>query len=389
VSNPNQHSDEQNTESAGTQSSPLKLPLPFDPGSALISGSKAVPAVRYAVGVVGVCAAAAIATSFFNRSLRTPAVATVVLLALMFFLWVFSRLVALAKDDLRPAMLVLTWAFLILTVSSVALVLSSTFFRYPRPLPDIVGDLLDRPKSNTNTNPSLPEDKPKPTAPENQPSQPKNNEEKQAEVQRQAAVPASRAKVRPDSTAHDNANEKRPSANVVGPSPATNVTEKSAAVSASIAPASNVPTPPQQSLSDKCPRPQSATNSPYSAIPDEATPSFGSVEYGKAAVTAYKKGDYNWSCYLVLRQRRFSSLFFWRDNQAYLAGALYKLGDEADGQQQLHSLLTYAGESKVDFLLSNYARALDDAGDVQTSPVKEEFKRTKKAILDHRDSLSE
>ncbi|MCP4990584.1 MAG: hypothetical protein GY928_32460 [Colwellia sp.] len=97
---------------------------------------KAVPAIRYALGLAGIGAAVAIVAGF-QLDFRVAIFGTIIMIALMFVLLVFAKLVAIAKaknvrEDIfvNPA-LVATWAFLILTIVSSALLMTSYFFVWP------------------------------------------------------------------------------------------------------------------------------------------------------------------------------------------------------------------------------------------------------------------
>jgi len=89
-----------------------------------------VPAVKYALGVAGVSAAAALAAGVAGDWGRALAGAAVMLL-LMTALALFARLSSLAARDLRPALLLLVWCALLLTVATAALLLASVFFGRP------------------------------------------------------------------------------------------------------------------------------------------------------------------------------------------------------------------------------------------------------------------
>jgi hypothetical protein len=114
--------------------------------SVLRSAIQAVPAVKYALGVAGVGAAAALTTQFFNA----PGVAlasTGIMLLMMVLLVVFAALVGISTSTpggakasplYYPAMF-FTWAMLILSVGSAALVCTCVFFSFPKPLGELIG----------------------------------------------------------------------------------------------------------------------------------------------------------------------------------------------------------------------------------------------------------
>ena len=129
------------------QNAPQKPPTPW---GVLLEAVRAVPAVKYALGVAGVASAAAIAIAFF-KSPAAALLATIVMLALMAILYVFTRLVAADQQHAQGAALVLMWFCLgLFFVWSVLLTLS-VFFDIPKPLPALLGRLLDTPKAATGT----------------------------------------------------------------------------------------------------------------------------------------------------------------------------------------------------------------------------------------------
>ncbi|HZN10498.1 MAG TPA: hypothetical protein VFC61_02405 [Blastocatellia bacterium] len=100
------------------------------PAEVVRGAVRAVPAVKYALGVAGVSAAAALAAGVAGDWGRALAGAAVMLL-LMTALALFARLSSLAARDLRPALLLLVWCALLLTVATAALLLASVFFGRP------------------------------------------------------------------------------------------------------------------------------------------------------------------------------------------------------------------------------------------------------------------
>jgi len=92
---------------------------------------KAVPQVRWALGVLGVAAAASLVFGLFaNKFVATAG--TFAMLVLMVVLVVFARGVAtLARTSLRIPALFFMWAAMILTVGPVALAITSLFFNQP------------------------------------------------------------------------------------------------------------------------------------------------------------------------------------------------------------------------------------------------------------------
>lgn len=123
---------------------------PVTPWGVLLEAVRAVPAVKYALGVAGVASAAAIAIAFF-KSPVAALLATIVMFALMAVLYVFTRLVAAEKQHAKGAGLAMMWLCLgLFFFWSVCLTLS-VFFDWPKPLPALLGRLLDTPKAATGT----------------------------------------------------------------------------------------------------------------------------------------------------------------------------------------------------------------------------------------------
>jgi len=107
------------------------------PFRVLTSAVKAVPAVRYALGVAGIMAALALGKAFF-ASTSEALIGAAFMLVLMFLLVVFAAAARTDSSAQRALALTATWALLILFVGSAALLVSSTFFAWPLPLSDLV-----------------------------------------------------------------------------------------------------------------------------------------------------------------------------------------------------------------------------------------------------------
>jgi hypothetical protein len=91
---------------------------------------RAVPAVKYALGVAGIFAVVAIVSSF-GLDPRIAAAGAILVLVLMVVLVIFAKLTTIApKHFLKPA-LVMTWAFLFITVATAILLCTSVFFGVP------------------------------------------------------------------------------------------------------------------------------------------------------------------------------------------------------------------------------------------------------------------
>lgn len=103
----------------------LALPL-----HVLHEAIKAVPSVKYALGISGIVASIAIIQAF-RIGYRIAFFGTIAIFILMVLLVIFARLTRTApKYFLMPAM-VLMWSFLLLTIATAVLLFTSIFFRIP------------------------------------------------------------------------------------------------------------------------------------------------------------------------------------------------------------------------------------------------------------------
>lgn len=107
--------------------------------SAVRAGAKAVPAVRYALGVVGLFAAAAIGKSLFDGSVLLAAGAASVMLFLMVLLVVFARSAGQGSHANRAPQLVLIWFVIGFSIVTAITLFSCVFFGRPLDLSRIVG----------------------------------------------------------------------------------------------------------------------------------------------------------------------------------------------------------------------------------------------------------
>lgn len=96
----------------------------------LREATRAVPAVRYALGVAGILAAVALVRGF-GLDARTALLGTLGMLALMVVLVVFARLTKTAPSHFVTPILVLMWSMLVITVASAVLLFTSVFFDWP------------------------------------------------------------------------------------------------------------------------------------------------------------------------------------------------------------------------------------------------------------------
>jgi hypothetical protein len=111
----------------------------------LIGGAiKAVPAVKYALGVGGIAAVVAIVAGF-KISLAVAVFGVIVMLALMFVLVIFSKFSQSASESFKSLSLVLAWTFVFLTISAATLLVTSFFWNWPRPLGTYIGQSVPPP----------------------------------------------------------------------------------------------------------------------------------------------------------------------------------------------------------------------------------------------------
>jgi hypothetical protein len=94
---------------------------------------KAVPAVKFALGVAGVAAAFALVRGFIS-DMRVAFIGILVMFVLMFLLVIFSAFSKTAAKDLRIFILPVAWTFVGLTIVVPILLVASLFFGWPLPL---------------------------------------------------------------------------------------------------------------------------------------------------------------------------------------------------------------------------------------------------------------
>lgn len=108
--------------------------MELSPFRILKEAIKAVPAVKYALGVAGVASVIAIVAGF-KVDYRIAVFGTIIMIALMLLLLVFSNAASPKnKRSLRLPSLVLTWSFLLLIIFSTTLLATSFFFSWPQEL---------------------------------------------------------------------------------------------------------------------------------------------------------------------------------------------------------------------------------------------------------------
>jgi hypothetical protein len=100
------------------------------PTNVLSKAIRAVPAVKYAIGVTGLIASIAIVASM-HISYSLAALGTVVMLVLMTSLLVFARITTASQAIMHVPALVFTWFALLLTMGTALLLFTSVFFGTP------------------------------------------------------------------------------------------------------------------------------------------------------------------------------------------------------------------------------------------------------------------
>lgn len=108
--------------------------MELSPFRILKEAIKAVPAVKYALGIAGVASVIAIVAGF-KIDYRIAVFGTIIMIALMLLLLIFSNAASPRnKRSLRLPSMVLTWSFLLLIIFSTTLLATSFFFSWPQEL---------------------------------------------------------------------------------------------------------------------------------------------------------------------------------------------------------------------------------------------------------------
>jgi hypothetical protein len=92
---------------------------------------KAVPAVRYALGVAGISAAAAIAYAIFQQKAEAAIIGTAIMMAFMIVLLVFAALSRIRISIIQYPAILLLWITIICFCATIVLLTSSFFFQWP------------------------------------------------------------------------------------------------------------------------------------------------------------------------------------------------------------------------------------------------------------------
>lgn len=112
-------------------------PAPFSSMRFLRAAIKAVPSVKWALGIAGVMAALALGKTYFTSTVEAV-VGTLAMLALMVLLVVFAAVSKAGTSALRLPSLALAWIMLALFVVSAALTVTAAFFSWPRSFADLI-----------------------------------------------------------------------------------------------------------------------------------------------------------------------------------------------------------------------------------------------------------
>jgi len=129
-----------------------KKPDALNPITVLREAIRAVPAVKYALGIAGIVSAIAIVTGGFRIDLRIAVFGTVIMFVLMTVLVLFARLATTPHHALGIAVIVLVWFSLLLTISTATGLFTSVFFHLPL---DLGRWPLQTPTMSDNHNPNL------------------------------------------------------------------------------------------------------------------------------------------------------------------------------------------------------------------------------------------
>ena len=127
--------------------------MSLSPYRLLKDAVKAIPELKYALGVAGIAAVVAIVAGF-GIDFRIAVFGTLIIIGLMFVLLIFSRFAARTNSSrLLLQALILTWAFTILTIVALTLLLTSFFFSWPQ---DLSPDNTDQQPTDSGSYPNDP-----------------------------------------------------------------------------------------------------------------------------------------------------------------------------------------------------------------------------------------
>jgi len=129
--------------------------LAVGPLALLREAVRAVPAMRYALGVGGIAAIVAIVLTYWKLEARTAVFGGLVVFVAMVALVIFAALSRTGSAALRPLAMSMAWSFLVLTVVAASLFVSGAFFNWPQPLPCLLRGDGCLGKSNLDPNPEV------------------------------------------------------------------------------------------------------------------------------------------------------------------------------------------------------------------------------------------
>jgi len=123
------------------------MPEPIDasPTSILKQAIRAVPAVKYALGVGGIVAVIAIIVGGFKIDLKVAVLGSVIMFVLMTILVIFARLASAASVNFYLPMMVFTWFSLVLTMATALALFTSVFAGWPLDIRSLVAVRKDDP----------------------------------------------------------------------------------------------------------------------------------------------------------------------------------------------------------------------------------------------------
>jgi hypothetical protein len=114
----------------------------FDPTRVIKDAIGNVKAVRWAYGVAGVLAAMSLSLSYFHSGPPAALLGAGFMIALMVLLRVFAYVAA--RSQLKAPATLMIWTVVILFTLSGFGIFLSVMFRWPRPYPEIVADLMGK-----------------------------------------------------------------------------------------------------------------------------------------------------------------------------------------------------------------------------------------------------
>jgi hypothetical protein len=123
--------DQSRSSKLSTHNTVPPLQNPTGPLSMLHEAIKAVPAVKYALGIAGLISVIAIVTGGLKIDLRVAVFGTIVMLVLMTMLVVFAKLAFASQKQFVLPLTVFTWFSLVLTMLTAIALFLSVFAGWP------------------------------------------------------------------------------------------------------------------------------------------------------------------------------------------------------------------------------------------------------------------